>query len=143
MAYPMGLPVWDSVRMLLDDAQWMDATAGTQASAGLMDPETAELWMAGKDFQRGQLVGDRVGRNEKTKVICKLQQSGAGAPAREPAVSEDEWKAMMAHYFKRQEEMKKLAEANDDDYLASTWADPSALKNGMRGTSQVRMPGMR
>jgi len=47
-------------------------------------------------------VGDRLGWNEKTKVVAKLQRSGAGPPAREPAVSEEERKAMMAHYFKRQ-----------------------------------------
>lgn len=51
----------------------------------------------------------RLGKNEKTKVIAKLQKSGSGPPQREPAVSEEERKAMMAHYFKKQEEMKKLA----------------------------------
>ena len=35
---------------------------------------------------------------------------------------------MMAYYFKRQEELKKLSEANDDDYLASAWADPKQLQ---------------
>ena len=71
---------------------------------------------------------DRLGKNEKTKVVAKLQKPGGGAPRGEPVVSEDERKAMMAHYFKRQEEMKALAEANDDDYLTSAWADPKALK---------------
>merc|ERR1719502_2567647 len=93
MAYPMGLPAWDTVAQGLD---------GTQASTELMDPETATLWVASRDFQRGQKVGDRLGWNEKTKVVAKLQKSGSGPPAREPVVSEDELKAMMAHYFKRQ-----------------------------------------
>jgi hypothetical protein len=47
-------------------------------------------------------VGDRLGWNEKTKVVAKLQRPGSGPPAREPSVSEEERKAMMAHYFKRQ-----------------------------------------
>jgi Cilia- and flagella-associated protein 298 len=29
-------------------------------------------------------VGDRVGKNEKTKVTCKLQRADAGPPGREP-----------------------------------------------------------
>ena len=33
-------------------------------------------------------------------------QRGGGAPAREPVVNEDEQKAMMAFYYRKQEEMK-------------------------------------
>lgn len=66
--------------------------------------------MAGKEFRRDQVVGDRVGKNEKTRITCKLQKPGSGPPGREPGVSEDERKAMMAFYFKRQEELKRLAE---------------------------------
>ncbi len=58
--------------------------------------------MAAKEFNRDEKVGDRLGMNEKTKVICKLRPPGGGSPAREPAVSEDERKAMMAFYFKKQ-----------------------------------------
>merc|ERR1712054_150047 len=101
------------------------------------------LWMAGKEFMRDQFVKDRVGRNNKTKVVAKLQKSGSGPPAREPAISEDERKAMMAHYFKKQEEMKKLAEATDDDYLSSSWADPKALQQSLRGQGAVKAPGLR
>jgi len=49
----------------------------------------------------------------------------------------------MAHYFKRQEEMKRLAEADDDDYLTSSWADPKALQRSLRGQSGVRAPGLK
>ena len=45
----------------------------------------------------------RLGRNEKTKVIAKMQMPGSGAPCREPGVSEAEKSAMMAFYFKKQE----------------------------------------
>jgi len=57
-----------------------------------LDPATAQLWCAGKEFVREELVKDRVGRNEKTKVVVKLQKPGHGAPAREPCVSEAERK---------------------------------------------------
>jgi len=140
MAYPMGLPEWDTVTLAL---RGEDGLEGTSASASLLNPDNATLWVASKDFQRDQKVGDRLGWNEKTKVIAKLQKENSGPPAREPAVSEEERKAMMAHYFKRQEEMKRLAEASDDDYLASSWADPKALQRSLRGTGAVKAPGLK
>lgn len=88
----------------------MNDKQGTQAGTEILDEETAGLWMAGKEFRRDQSVGDRVGKNEKTRIMCKLQKPGSGPPGREPGVSEDERKAMMAFYFKRQEELKRLAE---------------------------------
>lgn len=91
-----------------------------------------------------QTVGDRVGRNEKTKVVCRLQGKGSGPPAREPAVSEEDRRAMMAHYFKRQEELKKVAENDDDAFMHSTWANPRGLKQSLLGTSGVAFrPGRR
>lgn len=141
MAYPMGLPKWDPVMLALES---VDGLQGTQAQNALLEPETAQLWCAGKEFARDQTVGDRLGKNEKTKVVAKLQKPGAGAPAREPVVSEEERKAMMAHYFKRQEELKSLAESNDDDYLHSSWADSSQLKNSLQGMSRsIVAPGLR
>lgn len=78
-----------------------------------------------------------MGKNEKTKVVARLQKRGGGAPVREPAVSEEERKAMLAFYFKKQEEEKKLAEDADDSYLAAHWADPRALKAGLLGTGGI------
>ena len=61
-------------------------------------------------------------------MLVHVRAVAAAVYTRTQAVSEDERKAMMAFYFKRQEELKKLAEANDDDYLASSWADPKQLQ---------------
>jgi len=92
------------------------------------------LWTCGKEFVRGKLVSDRLGScNEKTKIICKLTVKGEGAPMREPIVNEAERNAMTEFYFKRQEEMKKLAAADEDDYLNSQWADPKGMKKSLQG----------
>ncbi|CAM9748459.1 unnamed protein product [Pylaiella littoralis] len=139
MAFPMGLPEFDPVRLTIEGGEGLE---GTQAGTEVLDEDTAGLWMAGKEFRRDQAVGDRVGKNEKTRVMCKLQNPGSGPPGREPGVSEAERKAMMAFYFKRQEELKRLAEANDDDYLGSAWADPKQLQRSLRGTGSVRAPGV-
>ena len=141
-AYPMGLPEWDTIRLTIEGNEGLE---GTGAGQHILDEETAELWVASRVFDRspGQTVKDRLGGNEKTKVIGKLQRPGAGAPGREPGVSEDEKKAMMAYYFKKQEEMKALAESSEDDYLHSSWADPKALQRSMRGQGNIKAPGMR
>lgn len=111
--------------------------------ATTLDPTTAKLWWAGKEFVRGETVGDRVGKNEKTKVVVKLQANSGGPPAREAAVSEDERKAMMAFWFKKNEEAKALADNDEDDFLHSSWANPRALKASLTGTDAVKWrPGM-
>lgn len=139
MAYPMGLPAWDTVRLTIESDAGLD---GTAAGAEVLDADKAELWVATKFFDRSQTVGDRLGKNEKTKVIAKLQMPGSGAPCREPGVSEGEKSAMMAYYFKKQEEMKAMAEANDDDYLSSAWADPKQLQKSLRGQGTISARGL-
>lgn len=143
MAYPMGLPEWDTVRLTIEGNEGLD---GTAAGMELVPEDVAELWVASRIFDRtsGQTVGDRLGHNEKTKVIGKLQKPGNGPPGREAAISEDEKKAMMAYYFKKQEELKKISESSEDDYLHSSWADPKQLQRSLRGqTGDVRAPGLR
>lgn len=135
MAYPAGLPEFDAVRSALDSP--------ADVVKGLLRPEETTLWAAGKEFARGKSVSDRLGRNEKQKLIAKLQPVGAGPPGREPAVSEEERNAMMAHYFKRQEDLKKLSEQDDDDYLNSQWADPKGMKKDLHGLGSVKAPGLR
>ena len=126
MAYPAGLPAWDPVRLMIEDDGSAAGYLAEVCGKDFFDPATATLWWAGKEFFRDQTVGERVGRNEKTKVVARLQAAGGGAgggaPMREPAVSEDERKAMMAWYFKKQEEEKRLAEDDDDGHSGAKWA---------------------
>jgi hypothetical protein len=141
MAYPMGLPEWDTVRLTIEGVEGLEGTAAGQE---LLDSDRAELWIASRQLERSQTVADRLGKNEKTKVIAKMQQPGGGCPGREAGVSEEEKKSMMAYYFKKQEELKQLSESNDDDYLHSAWADPKALQRSLRGQSgNVRAPGVK
>ncbi|TMW58017.1 hypothetical protein Poli38472_013491 [Pythium oligandrum] len=138
MAFPMGLPAYDPIKLLLDTDNVEEALAESSAVLEVTPEDTTELWWAGKQFFRDQNVCDLVGKNEKTKIVVKLQKKGGGMPAREPAVSEDERKAMMAFYFKKQEELKQLAEDDAEDYMTSSWANPKALKNSLRGTNNIR-----
>lgn len=134
MAYPMGLPAYDPVQEILDDKEELE---GTSAGKDYLDPDTTSLWWASKELVRGKWLRDFVGKNDKTKIVAKLQKKGAGPPVREPMVDEQTQKQMMAYYYKKQEENKRLMENADDDYLNSSWADPRRLKNYFNGVSDV------
>lgn len=72
MAFPMGLPENDSVRMLIEDKE--DAFLEELMGNDYLDPNTATLWFGGKEFFRDQTVGDRcepmtIARNCATVVI--------------------------------------------------------------------------
>lgn len=45
-----------------------------QASLDVMEVDQTSLWFSGKEMLRGKLLKDFVGKNEKTKVIAKLQK---------------------------------------------------------------------
>ena len=71
-------------------------------------------------------------------MVAKLQKKGGGAPQREPVVSEDEQKAMIAFYHKKQQEAEQMALEDEDAYLNSAWANPKALKNAFSGIGEIK-----
>lgn len=76
----------------------------------------AQLWFCGKEMQRGKKLSDYVGKNEKSKVVLKLQKQGHGAPGREPVITEEQRKQMMLHAYRRQEELKVNHDVNAYSY---------------------------
>ena len=133
MTYPMGLPPYDLVQEILDGTEELNTQAGKQ----IIDTPEAQLWWAGKEMVRGRLLSDFIGKNEKTKLIVKLQKRGQGAPVREPVVDEKTQKEMMAYYYKKQEQQKKLQEDEDQSYMNAEWADSSSLKRKFSGIGSV------
>ena len=73
IAYPMGLPEWDPVRMDLEEDE---KPSDTPVGADILDAQTAQLWWAGKQMIPENKLSDHVGRNEKTKIVAKLQKKG-------------------------------------------------------------------
>ncbi|KAJ1623727.1 hypothetical protein T492DRAFT_912376 [Pavlovales sp. CCMP2436] len=134
IVYPMGLPPFDTVRQILDEKEEL---GGSAAGLEVLDPEVASVWWASKELARDKLLSDFVGKNEKTKIVCKLQKKGAGAPQREPVVSKEEQQAMVSFYHKKQQESKVLEANNEDDFANSAWANPKALKNAFTGIGDV------
>lgn len=140
-AYQEGLPQHDLARIALEEE---DKDLREKHGLPLLDEGATAIWSCNKEFARGQPISHRVGTNEKTKVIVKLATKGGGPPAREPIVSEAERNAMAAFYFKRQEQLKELAKADEDDYLNSSWADPKGMKKSLQGLDGgVKAPGLR
>jgi len=133
IVYPMGLPDYDDVRQILEERESLEGANALEA----FEPGKAALWCFSKELQQEKLLSDYVGKNDKTKVVAKLQKKGASAPVREPVVSEDEQKAMIAFYHKKEEEMKKLALEDEDSYMNSAWANPKSLKNAFTGVGEV------
>lgn len=74
MAYPMGLPEYDPVREIFEDDEDLK---GSAASKLIFDRQMTSLWWASKEMQPGKLLSDYVGRNEKTKIVAKLQKVGS------------------------------------------------------------------
>jgi len=135
IVYPMGLPPYDPILMEFENNEDLE---GTQAFLEIIPGDDASIWFSGKEMQPGKKLSDYLGKNEKSKVIVKIQKKGRGAPGREPVVSEEEQKKMMAYYYKKQEEYKKLTEQDDDSYLNSDWADAQQLKRQFHGMNDIK-----
>ena len=45
-----------------------------QASLDVLPLDNSALWWAGKEMIRGKQLCDYIGKNEKTKIICKIQK---------------------------------------------------------------------
>ncbi|XP_068600270.1 cilia- and flagella-associated protein 298 [Brachionichthys hirsutus] len=135
IVYPMMLPPHDPIRMEFEEREDL---SGTQSSLRVIAEDECQLWWAGKEMQRGKKLQDYVGKNEKTKLVIKIQKKGRGAPAREPLLTDDQQKHMNAYYYKRQEELKKLEEPDDDNYLGSDWSDRNALKKTFQGLTKIK-----
>lgn len=71
-------------------------------------------------------------------MIIKLSKRGQGPPGREPIMTEEQRKEFMLHAYRRQEELKKLEQDDDDNYLNSKWADSANLKRVFHGIGDIQ-----
>ncbi|KAI3386717.1 hypothetical protein SNEBB_000473 [Seison nebaliae] len=144
IVYPMNLPPHDPIRMELENREDL---SGTQASKDVLPQpykENIKLWFCGKELKINNKLSDHIGWNEKTKCVIKIGRKESGAPGREPIINEEEQKQLMSHYYKKEQEDKRVREHemhNDSDhYLNSPWADPNSLKRQFHGLNNIRMP---
>lgn len=100
MAYPgfHGLGDWEPVWVLLENKEEFDANLHNSDD---LKVEDTVLWCVNKELQLGKVFSDYFGKNEKSKMVIKVTKRGGGAPQREPLISEDEHKKMLAYYHKK------------------------------------------
>lgn len=113
---------------ILDDGATTDATLSG----------TAVMWWSARSLDRTCSFEKYLGKNEKTKITVKLTPTGAPAPPRELAVDAKTQSELVAHYYKKQEEMKKMVEDDDISYANSEWANPRGLKTQLMGLDNIK-----
>lgn len=91
------------------------------------------MWWAGKELGENLYLKNIIGKNEKTKIIVKLNPKKMGPPEREPRIDNETYKAMLAYYHKKKKEEKEFEEDDDDSYLNSEWASPLSLQKQLLG----------
>lgn len=136
IVYPMDLPPHDPIKMEFENREDL---AGQQASKLVIPEHSIALWWANKELHDEKILSEYCGKNDRTKLAVKIQKTGMSAPAREAVVTEEQQKELMARAYRRQEELKKLNEADDDDCLKAEWADSSALKRQLGGFQNIRI----
>lgn len=135
LAYPSGLPVYDPVRLELENREELEP--GSVSARDILDPTEAVLWFANKQMKREEPLSKYVGRNEKTKAVVKVSTVQDGRPTSEPAFDEETKKRIMLEDYKRMEELKRLERDTDDSYLNSAWADGASLKRKFNGLENI------
>eukprot|EP00919_Chromeraceae_sp_WS-2016_P013202 GHVR01030866.1.p1 GENE.GHVR01030866.1~~GHVR01030866.1.p1 ORF type:complete len:289 (+),score=81.89 GHVR01030866.1:44-910(+) len=133
IAYPgnEGLPTWDITRQIIEDKEELEGR--NEGAEVLFSPESVCMWWAGKELYTDKCLHEFIGKNEKTKIVVRLQQRGGGAPVREQRIDNDTHKAMLSYYYKKEKEQKELDENDDDEYMSMPWADPKGLKHALQG----------
>lgn len=96
------------------------------------------MWWSGKPLQKDAQLLKYTGKNDKTKLIVKLTVDSGSAPPREPGLDARTQTEMMAYWYKKQEEAKKMVEDDDIAYGNSEWADSQGLKKQFLGMADVK-----
>ena len=138
IGYPAyhGLGEWEPCRVIFEDKS--DILKKDEPNQDYVQFDTTCLWYAGKELERGKLLSDYIGKNEKTKVVVKFTKKGSGAPVREPLIDKETHSKMLQYYYKKQEEEKKLQNENEDSYLDSQWADPKQMEKQLYMNGDIK-----
>ncbi|KAF8785525.1 Cilia- and flagella-associated protein 298 like protein [Argiope bruennichi] len=84
ICYPMGLPSYEIISQELEGKEDL---SGTQASKEILEPDGTELWLASRKLDLSKILSDYIGKNEKSKIVVKLQKKGSDTPAKESALT--------------------------------------------------------
>lgn len=66
------------------------------------------MWWAGKELEKSKKISEYSGKNEKTKIIVKVQKAGGEQPLREPPIDAKAYQQMVKYYYKKVDESKEF-----------------------------------
>ena len=103
MAYPAyhGLGDWEPIKVILENREEFEEKMDLSDD---LSADKSTAWICGKELMRGKLLSDYFGKNEKQKLVIKIQSKGSGAPVREPMIDNETHKKMLAFYHQKTEE---------------------------------------
>ncbi|CAD2090305.1 conserved protein, unknown function [Plasmodium vinckei brucechwatti] len=126
ICYPVieTLPSYEPTRLILEKENYFNDE---------LVPDETSMWWAGKEMDETLCLKNIIGKNEKTKIIIKLNPKKMGPPEREPRIDSETYKAMLSYYHQKKKEEKEFEEDDDDSYLNSEWASPLSLQKQLLG----------
>ena len=104
-AYPgyIDLPEWEPSLLMLEEKIQLQVL---ETQTFEIFDERATVWWAGKALEKDKSISEFVGKNDKTKVIVKVQKWGGQQPLREPPVDAETYQKMVKYYYKKSQESK-------------------------------------
>jgi len=71
MAYPAyhGLGDWEPIKVILENREDFDDKTDLTDDLSV---ENSSIWSVGKELQKGKLLSDYFGKNEKQKLVVKV-----------------------------------------------------------------------
>jgi hypothetical protein len=71
MAYPAyhGLGDWEPIKVILENREEFDDKTDLTDD---LSADNSTIWIVGKELQKGKLLSDYFGKNEKQKLVVKL-----------------------------------------------------------------------
>ena len=94
------------------------------------------LWWAGKELEKERALMEYAGKNEKTKIIVKVQKAGGEQPPREPPVDAETYKQMVKYYYKKVDEAKEFEKKSVESHYEKI--ETQSMKEKLHLADEVR-----
>jgi hypothetical protein len=78
------------------------------------------LWWAGKELSKAKAIREYAGKNDKTKMIVKVQKVGGEQPLREPHIDSNTYQQMVKYYYRKVDESKEFEKKSVETYYEKT-----------------------
>ena len=105
-----------------------------------LNPDTAEMWWASKKFVREETIEQRVGKNEKTKILVILQSPDTINLETKLNLTEKEAEALIQNCSSIQRKVMKPFDDTQENHLQPNFTGPILLKKPVLGKNSFIIP---